>query len=272
MARMIVSRKNRWIKDIRRLRRSKGDRALLEGPHLIAAARDAGLQFEVVLASPDYAQRPDAAALLDSLDPPAELVLGEILDAAADSDSPRGLIAIARVPRGGVEALPPVANGVYLFADGLQEPGNLGALARVAEAAGVAGLALAEGSAHPNHPRALRASAGSLLRLPVARETTAQSVDARLAAALESAPTWLALVPRDGEPLYDAELPASPLVLAVGAEGPGLGPDTLGRAERRLTLPMRSPVESLNVTVAAALAVFEIARRRAGAGPTASPR
>ena len=55
MARMIVSRKNRWVKDIRRLRRSKGNRALLEGPHLVEAARDAGLPLDVVLASPEYA-------------------------------------------------------------------------------------------------------------------------------------------------------------------------------------------------------------------------
>ena len=99
----------------------------------------------------------------------------------------------------------------------MQDPGNLGALARVAEAAGAAGLALSPGCAHPNHPRALRASAGSLLRLPVAVGAEPDALDAHLASAR---PRWTALVPRDGEDLYRARLDGT-LILAVGAEGPG---------------------------------------------------
>jgi len=257
---VIVSRQNRWIKDIRRLRRSKADRALLEGPHLVKAAIDAGIALEVVLATPEFAARPEAAGLMASLDSPAESIRADVLDSVADSDSPRGILAIARLARCGVEALPVRDHGVYLYADGVQEPGNLGALSRVAEAAGTVALALAPNSAHPNHPRALRASAGSLLRLPVARDVTTEQLEEHLAA---DPPTWLALSPRGGETLYQATLPTGAIVLMVGAEGPGLGTGALGHAERRLTLPMQSPVESLNVTVAAALALFEIARRRA---------
>ncbi len=183
----------------------------------------------------------------------------DVLESVADADSPRGLLAVAQLPRGGVTALPLAADGVYVFADGLQEPGNLGALARVAEAAGATGLALAEGSAHPNHPRALRASAGSLLRLPVARETSLREIEEHLEGL---SPVCLALSPRGGEDVYEAELPGGAVVLAVGAEGQGLSHESLARAHRRLSLPMRPAVESLNSTVAAALALYEIARRR----------
>ena len=86
----------------------------------------------------------------------------------ADADSPPGVAAVVHLPRGGPDTLPRRRGALWVFVDGLQDPGNLGALARVAEAAGAAGLALAPGTVHPNHPRALRGSAGSLLRLPVA--------------------------------------------------------------------------------------------------------
>src|SRR6185436_13712949 len=94
------------------------------------------------------------------------LASADVLDSLADADSPKGLLAIAHLPRGGPETLPLRQGSMYLYLDGLQDPGNLGAIARVAEATGVAGLALSPGSVHPNHPRALRASAGGLLRLP----------------------------------------------------------------------------------------------------------
>src|SRR5204862_3787710 len=130
-----------------------------------------------------------------------------------------------------------------------QDPGNLGALARVAEAAGAVGLALSPDCAYPNHPRALRASAGSLLRLPVAVRVKPADLSRRLAAAQ---PRWAALVPRGGENFYSAALDGT-FVLAVGAEGPGLSPALLARVDLRLTIPMEPPVESLNATVAAAL-------------------
>jgi RNA methyltransferase, TrmH family len=256
---MIVSSQNRWLKDIRRLRRSKADQALIEGPHLLAAALAAGIDLEAVLVTPEFRSRDGSEALLAPLEAILHLVREDLLAAAADSDSPRGVAAIARLQRPGVEGLPRTPRGVYLYVDGVQEPGNLGALARVAEASGAAGLALAPESVHPNHPRALRASAGSLLRLPVGRNVSPQALDRHLAG---TAPTWLALSPRGGEPLYEADLPRGVVVLAVGAEGPGLGSPALERTERRLTLPMCPPVESLNVTVAAALALFELARRR----------
>jgi TrmH family RNA methyltransferase len=262
---MITSRHNPRLKSIRRLRRSKGDRALLEGPHLVAEAAAAGLELEEVLAAPGFFEETGEGRELRELlaalaEPPLE-VAPELLAELADADAPKGLLAVVRLPRGGVEALPPAADGVYLFLEGLQDPGNLGAVARAAEAAGAAGLALAPGGAHPNHPRALRGSAGSLLRIPVAVGVEPAALDRRLARHPGGRPRWIALVPRGGEPLWQADL-AGPLVLALGAEGPGLSRALLDRADLRLTIPLVPPVESLNAAVAAALVLFEIRRRR----------
>lgn len=255
---MITSRQNQRVKDIRRLRRSKGDRILLEGPHLVEEALAAGLLLEEILATPPFLDSAEGRRLLPSLPlPPLEVSPG-VLEDLTDADSPRGILAVSTLPRSGVQNLPLRPGRPYLYLDGLQDPGNLGALARVAEAAGAAGLALSPGCAHPNHPRALRASAGSLFRLPVAVNAAPEPLDAALAS---TRPRWAALVPRDGEDLYQADLEGT-LILAVGAEGPGLSPDLQARAGLRLTIPMEPQVESLNATVAAALVLFEIRRRR----------
>ncbi|HVS02361.1 MAG TPA: RNA methyltransferase [Thermoanaerobaculia bacterium] len=258
---MITSRQNRKIKDIRRLRRSKDDRALLEGPHLIAEALEAGVALEYALVTPELLASAEGAAMAAALASRCLLdeVPAELLAAGADADAPQGVAAVAALPRGGAEALPLVAAGRYLYVDGVQDPGNLGALARVAEAAGASGMACGRGCAHPNHPRALRASAGSLLRLPVGWRVGAAGLDERLRALQ---PRWVSLVAHGGEPLWTAALDGA-LVLAVGAEGSGLGPEAAARADLALRIPLAAPVESLNVATAAAVALFEICRRRA---------
>jgi RNA methyltransferase, TrmH family len=255
---MISSRQNQRLKDIRRLRRSKGDHAVLEGPHLVAEAVTAGLFLDTVLATPLYLASAEGAALVRRLAAEPLEVAPELLEDVTDSDSPQGILAVAHLPRPGLDALPVRRGAPYLYLEGLQDPGNVGALARVAEAAGAAGIVLSPGTAHPNHPRALRASAGSLLRLPVAVGVDPDSLDLHLATAQ---PRWAALVPRDGIDLWLASLDGT-LILAVGAEGPGLSADLTARADLRLTISMEPPVESLNATVAAALVLFEVRRRK----------
>jgi len=257
---VITSRQNQRLKDIRRRRRSKGERALLEGPHLIEEALASGFLLDEVLATPPFLETAEGRRLARSLPVPPLEVSPDVLEDLTDADSPRGVLAVARLPRSGVGALPVREGHPYLYLDGLQDPGNLGALARVAEAAGAAALVLSPGCAHPNHPRALRASAGSLLRLPVAVGAEPGDLDRHLAPAR---PRWAALVPREGESLYRASLEGT-LILAVGAEGPGLSPALLDRIRLRLTIPMEPPVESLNATVAAALVLFEARRRTLG--------
>lgn len=217
-----------------------------------------GLGLELVLATPDFLATADGAALVPRLPRAVDQVAPDLLASVTDADSPRGIIAVARRPYHRVGDLPVVHGGLYLYTDRLQDPGNLGALARTAEAAGVVALALSPGTADPHHPRALRASAGSLLRLPAALETSAEALSDHLSSA---SPRWLALAPRGGTDLYEAS-PGGTLILAVGSEGRGLSEALLQRAEVAVTIPLEPPVESLNATVAAALVLFELRRRR----------
>lgn len=255
---MITSRQNSKLKTMRRLKRCKGEGLLLEGPRLVQEALEAGVELEAVLATPEFLESAEGRRLASLLPAPPDPIEPQLLEPLADTDSPRGLVAAARKRRGRLEDVPVRPGGVYVYTEGMQDPGNLGALVRVAEASGVTALVLAPGTVDPHHPRAVRGSAGSLLRSTVATNVSAEALQRHLA---EADPRWLALVPRGGRDLYDDPLEGT-LVLALGAEGPGLSADLEERAERRLTIPLAEPVESLNATVAASVVLFEIRRRR----------
>lgn len=255
---VISSAQNQAVKNIRRQLKSKGEHAILEGPHLLEEALRRGLALAGVYMSPEFASRDEGSRLVARLSQPPTLIAAGVLAGLADADSPQGCIAIAHLPRAGVEALPRRVDGIYVYAERLQDPGNLGALARSAEAAGAVALALGPGSASANHPRALRASAGSLLRLPVATDVDYEDMSSYLA---ELRPRWVALDPAAGRDLYGATLVGA-LILALGAEGPGLSAQLREYATERITIPLAGGVESLNATVAAAVVLFELRRRR----------
>lgn len=252
-----MSRQNRRLKDIRQLKRCKGLRALLEGPHLLAEALAAGVPLEEIFVTPSFAASSHGARLLRDAHCPVTEVAPELLAEIADADTPQGALAIAPLPRPTCAELPREPGGVYLYIDGIQDPGNLGAIARVAEAVGATALACSPGTAHPNHARALRASAGSLLRLPTAPAVSPTELADHLASL---SPRWLTLEAHGGRDLYTETLEGT-IVLALGAEGAGLSPATTALADISLSIPVLPPVESLNVATAAAVVLFERLRR-----------
>lgn len=257
----IRSAQNHRVKGIRRLRARQGAaRAesegllLLEGRHLVEAALDAKLDIVEALATVDFAE--GHAELLERL-PAAALqwIEPSLLAASADSDAPQGLVAVAHRPAANLSACP--QTGLLLYLDGLQDPGNVGALARSAEAFGAAALVLAPGSAHWRHPRALRGSAGSLLRLPCFHGVDADTLDALL----ERRPTWWVLS-RDGDAALEDVALDSAAVLVVGneAHGPRHVLQTSSLAERRrlVSIPIAGAVESLNAAVAGSIALHAL--------------
>ncbi len=231
---------------------------MLEGPHLIREALATDLPLRSVLATRGFLESVDGRRLAARLPRRPLEVEDRLLAEVTDSDSPRGIVAITHRPPLSVAELPLEADGTYVYLEGLQDPGNLGAVVRAAEASGATAACLSPGSVHPNHPRALRASAGSLLRLPVAVGGDPGALSERLTP-LE--PTWATLVPRGGRDVFSASLSGC-VVLALGAEGAGLTAETRRRADLELTIPLQPPVESLNAAVAAAIVLFELHRRR----------
>ena len=239
---------------IREVTRSLEERThfLLEGEKAIMQAVAASLPLGYVFH--DASVRPGRVSALAAARP--RLVSRAVLERLADSKTPQHLLAIA--PRRDV----PVAEifgrpGPVVFVFGIQDPGNLGAIVRVGEAAGCAGIAAAPGSADFFHPRAVRASAGSVLRIPVSGRV---SFEPFAASAKEAGRTIYGAVAAGGEdPFTSPLLPSS--VLVIGAEGTGLPAGAYRSLDRRLTIPMRAPVDSLNAAVAAALLLYSAALR-----------
>jgi TrmH family RNA methyltransferase len=259
------SRANPRYKRLRALRdgRASSELCLVEGPKLVAEALAAG----VCVVEAAFAERAEATpagiealAALRARGVPVQRLTPDLLASLSEAERSQGLLAVARRPR---FELVSVFRGtpLVLVIDAVQDPGNVGALLRSAEAAGATGALLTTGSADPLSWKALRGSMGSAFRLPhVAGLEPGPLLD-------ELAGRGLAVLATasDGERRYDEADFTRPTAILVGREGSGLAAAVKQRAAARLRIPLAPPVESLNVGVAGALVLFEAARQRARA-------
>jgi TrmH family RNA methyltransferase len=209
-----------------------------------------GIEVECVLVSSRVPDREKADLRASGIE--VSEVSERLFSQLSSLESPEGLLAIARRPERSLDRLP--AEGFIVVSAGIQDPGNLGAVARVAEAAGGSAMVVLRGSCDPFGPKALRGSMGSLLRIPVYEADGEAAVRGR---GFEIA----ALVPRDGID-FRAVSYRPPLAFLVGRESTGLDESAIGHAAIRITIPMRGGVESLNVATTAALVLYEAIRPR----------
>jgi TrmH family RNA methyltransferase len=242
---------------------------LLDGEHLLQEALACGVAIEIAAFSDRQAG--DARSPLGRLAHEVRehggrplLVSDQVLAAISPVQHPSGVVAIGRARSAGVRAVfaglrgAPTHLPMALVLAGLQDPGNVGATIRSAAAFGAAGIAAIEGSANPFGWKALRGAMGGTFRLPIAAHgTLADVVDA----AHDEEIRLVAAVPHGGTLLSRANL-SEPTALVLGAEGAGVSEATLLAAQDTVTIPMRAPVESLNVAVAAALILYEASRQR----------
>jgi TrmH family RNA methyltransferase len=258
--RHVTSRLNPVVARYRAAARGDDRRAiLLDGPHLVADALASPIVVREALASTDALGRPEIRALVDRLEAlrvPVQSATSAVIAAASPVRSSSGIVALADRPEAAEAAFGPPA--LVVIAWQVQDPGNLGALARVAEAGGATGLLVAGASADAFGWKALRGSMGSLLRLPVIVRHRGEEA---IADARAHRCRIVAAVPRGGDPLFDSDM-RGPTAILIGGEGAGLPGDVLEQADQRVTIPMQPPVESLNTAVAAALVVYEALRQR----------
>jgi RNA methyltransferase, TrmH family len=260
----VSSRHHALVRDCRSLARAdRNGRVLLDGAHLVLDALRAGATIEAVLATRAALDRDaDLSSAIRAAAVPLYEGSAGILEAASPARSPSGVVAIARwLPADASRLFAPFPALVVGLVD-VQDPGNVGAVIRVADALGATGVGVTERSADPGGWKALRGSMGSAFRLPVARLDLA----ALLAEAGRAKAQVAAAVARGGTEPALAWL-SRPTLLLLGHEGAGLPDDVLRKADLRVTLPMRAGVDSLNVSVAAALVVDEARRQRASTVP-----
>ena len=256
----ITSRQNPLVARYRAAARGQpGDAMLLDGVHLVSEAMRASVTIShaaATAAAATHAEVRDVVAALDRAGIDVVAVSDSVMDAISPVRSSSGLVALAARPDAPVANVFARTPPLVVIGVDIQDPGNLGAIVRVAEAGGATGMVAAGASADPFGWKALRGSMGSALRVPIA----SASADESLAEARRHGCRIVATVPRDGVSLFEADL-AGPLAIVIGGEGSGLPAAIVDAADERVSIPMAAPVESLNAAVTAALIVYEARRR-----------
>ncbi len=251
---VVTSRTNARVKQLRAAfagqARLSGGLVAIEGEHLLREALRSGIVFKAVFLSERFDTPTWIPHGVDVL-----RLADDVFRGVVETQSPRGSAALivpsVREPGEMFGATP-----LILVACGLQDPGNLGTLVRSAEAFGATGVLTTPGTVSAWNGKALRASAGSVFRVPVVEATLDEVAGLRARGV-----RLLAAVGADGVPAHEAPLAGS-CALLIGNEGAGLGDEWLAIADTRVTIPCPGPVESLNAAVAGSLLLYEASRQR----------
>lgn len=264
--RRIEGRHNALVKELRQAfsraeRTQEGDCAI-EGMRIVEEAIRSGLRFRAVFfreSAQKLAERliPQIGAHVETL-----LLPDHLFDGAVASETPQGVAALVRLKEFSLEdILERLQVGPVLIVIGLQDPGNLGTILRSAEAFGSAGVVLGEGTVSSFNSKVIRASAGSIFRLPL---VSAGEISSLLQKLRTHEVRILATSSHKGTPLPQAQLVSNCSIL-IGAEGSGLSRSVLSQVDETIAIPHSPHVESLNAGVAASIVLYEAARQRSSA-------
>lgn len=259
--RLVTSPQNSLVRDLRRAFAQSAPTddgfCAIEGMHIIEEAIRSGIRFKAVFFSQSGRER--TQKLLPQLSTHTETILvpDKIFSGAVSTETPQGVAALVKLKTHDLDSLFAVPEPLIIAAAGIQDPGNLGTIIRSAEAFGATALIAAEKTVSPMNSKVIRASAGSLFRLPVLKLDSARF----LAACRHHGLRVLATSSHKGVPVDRADL-RGPLAIFIGSEGAGLPKDLLGDADQTIVIPHSPRVESLNAGIAASLILYESARQR----------
>lgn len=257
--RIVQSRQNARVKELRaaltRSARTIAGLLAIEGEHLVQEALASGLRPATIFV------QSGSEGLLDRLRIPRESEIlalpPEVFASAVQTESPQGIAALVETRAFTLDELFAGPRPLLLIAAGVQDPGNLGTLIRSAEAFGATGYVVLPGTVSPDNQKTLRASAGSIFRLPgitLCEDHIFHELAVRRIATV-------AAVASQGNPLAQQDFTQA-TALIIGNEGAGIAPALLRRADARVTISMPGRVESLNAAVAGSILLYEAARQR----------
>lgn len=260
--RRIEGRHNAQVRELRRAFMHAEPTAdgycAIEGLRIVEEAIRSGLKFRAIFFSESALSKADR--LLPQIGSHAEtLLLPDALFAGAvPTETPQGVAALVKLKTCQLDdVLSRSSAGPLVGIAGVQDPGNLGTILRSAEAFGAAGALLGEGTVSHLNPKAVRASAGSVFRLPIVRV----GLDGALDDLRQRGMRLIATSSHKGTPLSEANL-ALPVALFIGNEGAGLPRDLIAKMDELVAIPHSPHVESLNAGVAASIVLYEAARQR----------
>ncbi len=241
----------------------EGDCAI-EGVHIVEEAIRSGLRFRAILfreSSQSLATRllPQIGSHVETL-----LLPERTFDSAVPSESPQGVAALVRLKEFSLDdLLERIELGPIVVVVGLQDPGNLGTILRSAEAFGSAGVILGDGTVSRFNSKVIRASAGSLFRLPVVSAKAAGGLEMISSQFRDKGFRRLATSSHKGAPLDQVALTGASAIF-IGGEGAGLPKSLMSQMDETIAIPHSERVESLNAGVAASIVLYEAARQRRG--------
>jgi len=264
--RKIEGRHNPLVKEVRQAfakaeLTENGDCAI-EGARIVEEAIRSGLRFKAVLFKPSAQNL--AERLLPQIGSHVETLLlpDGIFDSAVPSETPQGVAALVRLRESKLDDLVERLHvGPIMIVVGLQDPGNLGTLLRSAEAFGSAGVVLGEGTVSPFNSKVIRASAGSIFRLPFVLAKATGGTEDALSKLRNQSVRLVATSSHKGTAIHESRL-TGPLAMFIGNEGAGLSRSLMAQVDELVAIPHSTHVESLNAGVAASILLYEAARQR----------
>jgi TrmH family RNA methyltransferase len=264
--RRIEGRHNALVKELRqafaRAERTEDGSCAVEGLRIVEEAIRSGLRFRAVFfkeSAQNLAERllPQIGANVDTL-----LLPDSLFDGMVPSETPQGVAALVRVKEFSVgDVLERLQVGPVMVVVGLQDPGNLGTILRSAEAFGSAGVVLGEGTVSPLNSKVIRASAGSMFRLPVIVAKAAGGLEEISGKLRSQSVRLIATSSHKGTALDQARL-TGPSAIFIGSEGAGLPRGLMAQVDELIAIPHTAQVESLNAGVAGSIVLYEAARQR----------
>ncbi len=257
----IANPKIKELLDIKRRKdRDKNSPFLIEGPHLIEMALNSGSQINDVLFSASFSSKENGQQFLKRLSKHTKNIFEvseHIIARLSDTETTQGIIAVSACRLLSLEDLRPGAPALIVVIDGVQDPGNLGAIIRTSDAAAADAVILLPGTCDAFMQKTVRSTAGSIFNIPV--------VYADLQALLK----WLrlnkiklAVTSLDSDRTVFEERLEGPLAFVFGNEAHGASKEIISAADLLLKIPIYGKAESLNVAAAAAVCIYEAVRQR----------
>jgi len=260
----LSSTQNATFKAVMKLRdrrdREKRRLTVLEGYRELTRASEYGMELVECFFAPEMFLGENEFTVLKSLAQKGVRIYQVppfMLEKMAYRDRPEGLIATAKMLRHTLDDLPVVENGLYLVAEAVEKPGNLGSMLRSADAAGVDGMIICDKTTDIYNPNVIRASTGALFAVPLAEATTDETFN------------WLrknnikilSATPHTDNIYTDVDLTTS-VAIAVGTEQTGLTERWMTECDLPVVIPMLGQIDSLNVATATTILLYEAARQR----------
>jgi len=234
---------------------------IVDGAREILRAIDAGARVESAFLAPDLVRTPDAVAAADRVrDRPTTFeVSPAVLAKVAFGDRSDGIVAIVETPTLGLDELGPrlPPDPLVVVVEGVEKPGNLGAVLRSADGAGAAAVIAADPLTDPFNPNAIRASIGTIFTLPVVSATSGETLDWLVGRGIRP----LAAIVDSAMPYTAADL-TGPVAIVLGSEAGGLSEGWRVPAVTGVSIPMAGVADSLNVSIAASVLLYEAVRQR----------